>query len=131
MRPTGANKKPSPSESVRDCEKRLGAGDCSAGWRGSDGPPHSNRVRLSGCTRLRRQSPASHARSPPLPARLESCLQPSAGKVQKRALVMLVMNRDIGDPNRDIGDPGARDFKFGVTGVLLMVAVAVILMIAS
>lgn len=44
---------------------------------------------------------------------------------------MLVMNRDIGDPNRDIGDPGARDFKFGVTGVLLMVAVAVILMIAS
>jgi hypothetical protein len=44
---------------------------------------------------------------------------------------MLVVNRDIDDANRDTGDPGARDFKFGVTGVILMVAVAVILMIVS
>jgi hypothetical protein len=44
---------------------------------------------------------------------------------------MLVMNRDIGDPNRDIGDPGARDFTFGVIGIGLIVAVAVILMIVS
>ncbi len=44
---------------------------------------------------------------------------------------MLVINRDIGDTNRDIGDPGARDFKFGVTGMLLIVIVAVILMIVS
>jgi hypothetical protein len=44
---------------------------------------------------------------------------------------MLVMNRDIGDPNRDIGDPGARDFKFAFTGMLLRVAAAVILMIVS
>jgi hypothetical protein len=62
---------------------------------------------------------------------LTGYLQPSAGKVQKGALVMLVMNRDIGDPNHDIGDPGARDFKFGVTGIILMVIAAVVLMIVS
>ena len=44
---------------------------------------------------------------------------------------MLVMNRDIGDANRDIGDPGGRDFKFGVTGMLLIVIAAVVLMIVS
>jgi hypothetical protein len=44
---------------------------------------------------------------------------------------MLVINRDIGDPNHDIGDPGARDFTFGVTGMLLIVIAAVILMIVS
>jgi hypothetical protein len=44
---------------------------------------------------------------------------------------MLVVNRDIDDTNRDIGDPGSRDFKFGVTGMLLMVTAAVILMIVS
>ena len=44
---------------------------------------------------------------------------------------MLVMNRDIDDATRDGGDPGSRDFKFGVTGMLLMVAAAVILMIVS
>jgi hypothetical protein len=43
---------------------------------------------------------------------------------------MLVMNRDIGDPH-DIGDPGGRDFAFGVTGMLLMIIAAVILMIVS
>jgi hypothetical protein len=44
---------------------------------------------------------------------------------------MLVINRDIDEANSDIGDPGARDFKFGVTGMLLMVIAAVILMIVS
>jgi hypothetical protein len=44
---------------------------------------------------------------------------------------MLVMNRDIGDPHDDIGDPGGRDFTFGVTGMLLIVIAAVILMVVS
>ena len=44
---------------------------------------------------------------------------------------MLVVDRDIDDANPDIGDPGSRDFKFGVTGMILMVAAAVILMIVS
>jgi hypothetical protein len=62
---------------------------------------------------------------------LEGYPEASLDEVQKGALVMLVMNRDVGDPNRDIGDPGGRDFKFGLTGMLLMVGAAVILMIVS
>ena len=131
MRPTARSKKPSPSESVRDRENRPGAGDCSPHQRGSDEPPRSHRVCLSGCTRLLRRSPASHARSPPLPNGVGGLSRAKPRHGAERTLVMLVMNSDIGDATRDIGDPGARDFKFGVTGMLLMVTVAVILMIVS
>jgi hypothetical protein len=33
--------------------------------------------------------------------------------------------------NNEVDDPGGRDFRFGLTGVLLMVAAAVILTLVS
>jgi hypothetical protein len=55
---------------------------------------------------------------------------PGSEALPRRAETVNIGSKESTHMNADI-DPGARDFRFGVTGVGLMVAAAVILMIVG